>query len=198
VAQQKKDGTPAYATREEVEQAVELLSPADEVRLKKFASYRMRGLGSKSAYRDADDLLREAIKSVWIGAGDPNEGRRWRKNEVTFVAQIFGAMRSIASHWKEASDDGETYLESDLIVETDNGETLSPLDNAPSTAAGPERTMTAKDELEAIYRRFQGDEDPALVLEGIKEQWSGPEIIERLLPKKRYEAALKKIRYHVR
>jgi hypothetical protein len=199
VAQQKKDGTPEHATREEVEQAVVSLSPADRVRLEKFARYKMRGLGRRAANRDHEDLLREAISSTWIGAGDTNEGRRWRKKEVTFCAHVLGAMRSIASHWKEASDDDEAYLDSELTVESENGEVLSPVENAPSAAAGPERTLSAKEQLGVIYRLFQNDDDAALVLEGIREDWSGPEIMEQLgLPQNRYEAALKRIRYRLK
>jgi hypothetical protein len=199
VAQQKKDDTPEYATREDVERAVESLSPADWTRLENFAKYKIRGLGRKAANRDHEDLSREAITSTWIGAGDPNEGRRWRNKGVTFFAHILGAMRSIASHWKEAADEDEAYLDSELTVETEDGEMLSPVENAPSAAAGPERTLAAKEQLGVIYRLFQNDDDAALVLEGIREGWGGAEIMEQLgLPKNLYEAALKRIRYRVK
>jgi hypothetical protein len=199
VAQQRKNDTPEYATREDVERAVESLSPTDRVRLENFAKYKIRGLGRKAASRDHADLLREAITSTWIGAGDSNEGRRWRKKDITFFVHVLGAMRSIASHWKAAADEEEAYLDSELTIETEDGEMLSPIENAPSAGADPERTLAAKEQLGVIYRLFQGDDDAAMVLEGIREGWSGPEIMEHLgLPKNRYEAALRRIRYRVK
>jgi hypothetical protein len=199
VADQNKDVNSEYATREDVERAVDSLSSADEMRLEKFASYRIKGLGRKATGRDHEDLRGEAIKATWIGAGDSTEGRRWRKRNVTFVQHIIGAMRSIASHWKEAAEDDEAQLDSDLAFEGIDGEMLSPVENAPSNAPDQERSLSAKEQLGAIFRLFQNDHDAALVIEGIRECWSGPEIMERLgLPKNRYEAALKRIRYHAK
>lgn len=199
MAQQKRDASEEYATREDVERAVESLSQADERRLKKFARYKLRGLGRKAMHRDHEDLLGEAIKSTWVGAGDPGEGRRWRQKDVTFVQHMLGAMRSIASHWKDSADDCEARLESDLRVETGEGETLSPIANTPSGVPDQERSLLAKEQLAAIYRLFERDDDAALVIEGIREGWTGPEIMERLaLQKNRYEAALRRIRYQVK
>jgi hypothetical protein len=197
VKRPKKDARQEYATREDVERAVDGLSRADELRLEKYARYRVRGLRNRT--KDHEDLLREAITSTWIGAGEPDEGRRWRKNEITFVQHVIGSMRSVASHWKRGADRGEALLDSDLAVEAEGGGILSPVDNAPSQAPDQERVLLAKEQLGAVYRLFQNDDDAALVLEGIREGWTGPEIIDRLaLPKNRYEAALKRIRYHVK
>lgn len=199
MADKKKDVKPEFATREDVERAIDSLSSADEVRLEKFARYKIQGLGRKALGRDYEDLFQEAIKSTLIGAGDREEGRHWRKTNVTFVQHLFGTMRSIASHWKEAVDDNEAQLDSDSIVETEDGDILSPVENAPSNAPDQERSVAAKEQLGAIFRLFQNDDDAALVIEGIREGWNGPEIMERLdLPKNRYEAALKRIRYHVK
>ncbi len=199
MADQKKDVNSEYATREDVERAVDSLSPVDEMRLEKFAHYRMRGLGRKATGRDHEDLRREAITSTWIGAGDLKEGRRWRKSNVTFVQHMIGAMRSISSHWKESAEDNEAQLDSELAFEDRDGEMVSLVENAPSNAPDQERSLAAKEQLGAIFRLFQNDDDAALVIEGIRESWSGPEIMEQLgLSKNRYEAALKRIRYHVK
>lgn len=79
VAEKRKDDKTQYATREDVEKAVEQLSPEDERRLQKFALYRIRGLGRKAVGWSHEDLQREAITATWIGAEDPDEGGRWRK-----------------------------------------------------------------------------------------------------------------------
>jgi DNA-directed RNA polymerase specialized sigma24 family protein len=194
----EESSRPEHATREDVERAVESLSKADELRLETYAKYKVRGLGRKAMNRDYEDLLQEAFKSTWIGAEDPNEGRRWRKTEVSFVYHMLGAMRSIASHWKESFDD-DAHLDSELAVETADGEILTPLENAPSSTPNQERTLIAKEELGAIFQMFQADDDAALIIEGMREEWTGPEIMEQLsIPKNRYEAALKRIRYHIR
>lgn len=97
LTKREENARPEHATRDDVERAVESLSKADELRLEKYAKYKVRGLGRKAMNRDYEDLLQEAFKSTCIGAEDPNEGRRWRKTEVSFVHHMLGAMRSIAS-----------------------------------------------------------------------------------------------------
>ncbi|MBZ5532079.1 MAG: hypothetical protein LAO20_11665 [Acidobacteriia bacterium] len=199
MAREKKDSKPEYGTRDDVERAVESLSSEDELRLARFARYKIRGLGRKAKGRDHEDLRSEAIKATWIGAGGGDEGRRWKKSTVPFVQQLLGAMRSIASHWKAAHDEDETYLDSEVAVETGDGDILSPVDNAPSGAPSQERDLLAKEALNSVYQMFHDDDDAALVIEGIKEGWSGPEITEQLgLSRKQYEAAIKRIRYRVR
>ena len=143
MAREKKESKPEYATRDDVERAVESLSSADESRLAQYARYKIRGLGRRAMGRDDEDLRGEAIKSIWIGAEDGEEGRRWKKNTVPFVQQLLGAMRSIASHWKAAHDEDEAYLDSELAVETEYGEVLSPVENASSGGPSQERVLTA-------------------------------------------------------
>jgi hypothetical protein len=199
VAREKKESKPEYATRDDVERAVESLSSADESRLAQYARYKIRGLGRRAMGRTDKDLRGEAIKSTWIGAVEGDEGRRWKKNTVPFVQHLIGAMRSIASHWKLAYDEDEAYLDSEVAVETDEGEVLGPVENAPSGAPSQERDLIAKETLNFVYRMFHDDDEAALVIEGIKEGWSGPEIVGQLgLSQKQYDAAIKRIRYRVR
>jgi hypothetical protein len=199
VAKTRKDDKAQYATREDIKKAVEQLSPEDDRRLEKFAQYRIRGLGRRAMGRSHEDLRREAITATWIGAEDPDEGRRWRMADVSFLQHLRGAMRSISSHWKEAADENEAWLESEVTIEAEDGQLLSPLDNAPSKAPDQERVLSAKEQLGAVDLLFQNDDDAALVLEGIKEGWTGPEIMQKFkLPRNRYEAALKRIRYKVK
>ena len=86
-----------------------------------------------------------------------------------------------------------------MAVETDEGETLRPLDVIASSRPNPEETLSTQEQLDAIYRFFETDEDAALVLEAIREGWSSMEAVERLsIPRNRYDAALRRIRYHVK
>jgi hypothetical protein len=188
-----------YASRDDIEKALELLSPEDEKQLERFSRYKVRGLGRAALGRDHEDLLGEAIKSTWTGAEESGEGRRWRKAEISLVQHLLGAVRSISSHWKESANENEAWLESEVADETDAGELLSPIRNFSSGAPNQEREVSAKEQLGAIYDLFTDDYDAALVLEGIKEGWTAREIIEHLgLPKNRYEAAIKRIRYKVK
>jgi len=199
VAEQKKDVKEQCATREDVRRAAESLSPTDAKRLERFAVYRVRGLGRKAMSRDHEDLLREAITSTWIGAEDTSHGRSWRKAEVSFVQHLLGAMRSIASHWKEAFDENEAYLDSEMTIETEEGETRGPIQSAPSGEPSQERVLIAKEELRAISLLFETDIEAALIIEEIKEGWSGPETMRRLgMTRNQYEAAVRRIRYHVK
>ena len=75
--------------------AIQSLSDADNLRLEKFARFRIRGLGRASAGRDWRDLLGEALAATL----DPNH-RRWNKS-VTFVQHLLGAMRSISTAWRK-------------------------------------------------------------------------------------------------
>lgn len=199
MARNKKDDSGIAATRDDVERAIAALTRADEQRLDRFARYKVRGLGRRALGRDNKDLLHDALLSTLSGTESETAGRRWYKNRVDFVGHLLGAMRSIASHWKEAFDEKEAHLESEVSVETEDGEILSPIERTQSTAPSQERIFFAKEVLGQVYKLFQNDDLAALVIEGIRENWTGPETMDRLeIPKDEYEAAIKRIRYQVR
>ena len=58
-------------------------------------------------------------------------------------------MRSISSHWREQFDVDEPLLESEILQTTKEGELLSPLNIAGSSAPGAERILAAIAELRA-------------------------------------------------
>jgi len=199
VAKNKKERADAAATRDDVVLAIDALTYAQKRRLEKFARYKILGLGRKAGRRDHQELQQDAFTSTLLGVESESEGRRWYKNRVDFVGHLIGAMRSIASHWAEAFDEAEPLLDSEMAVETEDGKISSPISEAQSTAPDQERTLSAKEKLAEILRLFQNDDEAVMVLEGIREGWTGPEIMDGLgLSRDKFEAAMKRIRYRIK
>lgn len=113
--------------------AIEALTVGEQLKLKQFAAWRMRGLGRAGRGHTPEDLLGEAVLRVLEGAANNGSGRRWTGN-VDLVTHLAGAMRSISSHWKRDFDEHETDLESEILKRTEQGDATSPLDNAVSHA----------------------------------------------------------------
>ncbi len=187
------------ASRADIDQAIAALSLSDQRRIEMAAKYFFRGLGRKARERTWEDLLHEAYLSVLKGAGGTGEGRRWPKDEVPFVTFIGKVMQSIASHWKEAWDDNEAVLESDILIMMEDGELQSPLSNLASPVLSQEQSFSGKERLDAVLRLFAGDNEASLIIEAWGLGMTGPEIQEQFgLPEERYEAGRKRIRYQVK
>ena len=108
-------------------------------------------------------------------------------------------MQSIASHWKEAWDDNEAVLESDILIMMEDGELQSPLSNLASPVLSQEQSFSGKERLDAVLRLFAGDNEASLIIEAWGLGMTGPEIQEQFgLPEERYEAGRKRIRYQVK
>lgn len=181
------------ATPAEVWQAIEGLTPAQLLRLEKFARWRVRGLGRKSLGRDYRDLLQEGLTSTLAGT------RRWNKHAVDLVGHLLGTMRSISSHWDEQCDDAEPYLESEVITNTAEGEEINPLRQTASNAPSQDRVAMAKEELAKIEKVFEEDPIAILVIHGLREGMKGPEIQQILeISRNKYDAAVKRIRRNLR
>jgi hypothetical protein len=166
VAKNKEQDAGSTATRDDVARAVDALLPADWKRLEKFAHYKVMAIGIKALGRSGGDLLEDAFTSTLVGCESATEGRRWYKDQVGFAGHLFGAMRSIASHRKEAFDEKEAHLDAEVTIEAEDGELLSPLEKAESEVPNQERAFLAKEKLGEIFRMFQNDDDAALVIEG--------------------------------
>jgi hypothetical protein len=108
------------ATSEEIEEAFNALSDVELVKLKKFAAFRIRGIGRAALGRNGGDLLQEAFISLVTG------DRRWNKEKVNMFGFLHGAVESISSHWGEKSDPDaptpdEAKLESEFIRKVRQG-----------------------------------------------------------------------------
>lgn len=176
---------------EEIVAALEALTAPQLLRLEKFARYRVRGLGRAARWRDHKDLLGEAVTSTLAG------NRRWNK-KVSLDAHLFGAMRSISTHWREQYDPTEASLESELLRRSEEGETYSPMGQVPSCAPDAERVAAAKEKVERIVQLFADDLYVSLILTGWHEGKTGREIQEMLgIPQNDYDAAIRRMRRNI-
>ena len=187
------------ASRADIDQAFAGLSLADQRRIEMSAKYFFRGLGRKARERTWEDLLHEAYLSILKGSVGAGEGRRWPKDEVPFVTFLGKVMQSIASHWKEAWDENEAMLESDILIVMEDGELQSPLSNIASPVPSQEQSFSGKERLEAALSLFVDDSEASLIIEAWGLGMTGPEIQEQFgLSEERYEAGRKRIRYQVK
>jgi hypothetical protein len=188
---------PVFATRADVDAAIEALSPADERRIEKTSRYYIRGLGKLTRSRSYKELQQDAITAIYIGAEDADAGRHWPKNEVSFVKFFIRTMESTVSHW--ADEAKREVLDSETVAETEDGETRTLLSQTPDPTPSPERELIAKEEVAQIVGVFNDDSEAWVVLEAWKLGMKGPEIMRDYgLSEKTYEAARKRIRYKVK
>jgi hypothetical protein len=193
-----KKRAPVFATRAEIDAAIEALSREDQTRLKKIAQYRFAGLGRRARGKDHEDLLHDAMVSIYRGAASPNEGRHWPKDDVPLIAFVAQGIRSVASHWAEA-DEHEPMLDSEMSIETGDGGLRSPIDGTASSLPSQERDAIAKEKLEGVLRLFESDNDASTIIEAWSLEMEGPEIVRQFnMSENRYEAGRKRIRYKVK
>jgi hypothetical protein len=196
-----RDTRDECAAAAEVVAAIESLSAEEYYRLKRFARYRIRGLGRAAVDQTYTSLLHEAVASTLEGAEGGTVGRKWAKNRVPFVNHLFGAMRSISSHWKEAYERRgmeSEQLDCELTSEDDSGNLLRPVEQAIDSGADTSRSYAAKELLDALEKHFTGDEDVLFVIEARKEGMTAPEIVAEFgLTQKKVNAIMQRIRYFI-
>jgi CheY-like chemotaxis protein len=196
-----------WATREEIDQAIGALSPAQWLKLQKYAKWRVPVLPRSASY-DWKDLLNESLLSTLIGAQGNGSGRRWNKR-VDFLMHLTGAIRGISSQRKDKTGARE-ILECEAINCDAAGQELSPLDNlgpgdsrderlrvAVTEGFQPaaERQLIAKEKVDGMFRDFKDDKEATFVLEGGSEGMKKHEIMQKYeLTEKQYDAATKRIR----
>jgi len=143
-------------TTVDVARAIHALSSADLVRLKALARLWTRG-------QDAlgwSDVLHEAIARALGGA------RRWPPG-VPIVAFLSGIMRSICEdHWRRARREGQLIAREEDVADL-GGE---------DAASDPERTLAAAQALAAVNDLFAGDAVALMVIAGLSDGLSPPEI----------------------
>jgi len=179
-----------YATDAEVEAAIRTLSEADAMRLGRSAAFRARSLNGLGLGIDAKDLLQEAIVRTVSGGNATGPGaRRWRKG-VPFVKHLDQAMRSIASHARDA-------LANATIVPASQEESDGRTDGIAllSRIPDPERHSAAHEYLEKVSKKFAEDDLVGLVVEGLSTGMKGPEIQKDLgITETQFETAMTRLR----
>jgi len=160
--------------------ALKLVSEIDLLRLKTIARLHARGLPPDIGW---DDLLQEAFTRVITGQRIQPEG-------VATVAFLAGIMRSLkAEHLRRVYKGGRHTLRLDQAV----GESrdLELCDPAP----GPERSLSARQELNAIKQLFAGDPVALQIIAGLGKGLSAEQIRAAAgLSKMDYDSARRRMR----
>lgn len=177
-----------------VHQATKALTQAQLLKLRKFAAFRIRGLGRAACGRTADDLLREAQLRTLMGAESTIKGRHWNNN-VDFVMHFTGVICSISSSWKRTFDGNEPYLESDVVTVDPYGNESSPIESIPFLAPSPEAEIISKEKVSELFQLIRDDVNATCVLQGLLEGMTRHEIISRFkIDNKQFQAAIRRIR----
>ena len=180
---------PRPATREEIEEAIQALTPAQLIRLEKTAWFSHRALGPHGAGRNEGDLLSDAIIAGL-------EGRRnWVKDNCDFLTFLTGVMRSLASHIR----DGKATDAFDKIAPKPENEQDN-ADEIPTQApVDPERPLLERDLDRQVRERFKNDAVALLVYEAFLDDMKPADIRSCLgITENEYHAAAKRLRRAVR
>ena len=179
----------------ELLRAVRALTPAEQLRLRDVAKFRICGLGRAAGGRDWEDLLSEAFCRTLMGATDPKNGRHWNKS-VDLIRHLTEAMRSIANSWKrQFIEEKNTYLVSELQTCDAEGDEYSPLDNVASRHVLADERLIEQEIEDQIFAVLRGDPEATQVLQGWMDGFRKHEILPKFgLDEKRYEAAVRRIR----
>jgi RNA polymerase sigma-70 factor (ECF subfamily) len=143
--------------------ALGMVSGMELLRLKTIARVYARGLPPDVAW---DDLLQEALTRIISGA-------RQRPQDLPVVAFVAGIMRSLrAEHWRRAgrrSGGNKTMPPGRIGHGSRQAE-------VPDAAAGPERSLSAQQELAAIERLFADDAVVLNIIAGLGQGLSAQQI----------------------
>jgi DNA-directed RNA polymerase specialized sigma24 family protein len=150
--------------------ALKLVSDIDLLRLKALARLYARGLPADVTW---EDLVQEALTRVLVGARVVPEG-------VPMVAFLAGVMRSLRSEQRRRA----------RVRESDVRE-IELRDAEP----GPERALSARQELGAIRQIFAGDATVLEIIAGLAEGLTAAQICKtRGISNTDYESARKRMR----
>jgi CheY-like chemotaxis protein len=192
------------ATRDEIDRAIDILTPTELRKLQKWADKQVRRLGRASCWRDGKDLFNDAVLSTLNGR------KKWNRSAVDFAGHMWFAIKNISFCWKQKFNEWEPSLESDMITRNAEGDEMSPLENIDSAdpsvlasapwlsrpAPAPDESLLEKEEHGRIFRTFANDKEAIAVLQGrLEGMTTAREIMqEHKLTKRQYEAATKRIR----
>lgn len=197
VTDQPRSKSEKIATVDEISEAVERLLPDEWLKLNAYGKNRARFMALYGGAYDGPDLVKDAIIALL------EERRTWNPKKVNFVGVLLGAMKSIASNYKEKSlASGYSLPDSQVATEEEDGEAVSVIEQHPDSRLSPERQMLVKERQEAtttlvadIYEFFQGDAEAQLVMDGWRDGLSGTAIMETLeIDRTKYETIVRRIR----
>lgn len=180
------------ASEAEVVAAIASLTAKQLLKLQKYAEYKIHGLGRKALGKNWQDLLQTAhFKTI-------SRERHWNKMNVDFFGHLTGAIRSIASNWRDEFQDCEPRLESELVRPDASWKMRSPLDQAPDHRSGPGSDYSAQELLHEFENLLVDDDIGLQILLGLRDGMSPAEIRDLCkLDTKGYETAAKRVRRRI-
>ena len=171
----------------ELRRAIEALTVADKLRLKRSADFWV-GVRGLTPQRTAEDLLAEAqLKTL-------TRERQW-KRDFTLVQHLRESMKSISHNWAKKREHKETYLFSEISNPNPDGKELSPIDTLESDQPTADRSVEGRSEVAQIFKLFTDDREATQVLQGWLDELKPNEIRKKYgFDEKRFGAAKKRIR----
>lgn len=189
------------ATLDELTAAIDGLSRVERKKLEMAARYWLQGLGRMAAKYDWKDLFNETVEAFYRA-----DGRKWKKDEVDIIRTLTEAMRSVANNWKRSFDEQEVRLESELITTSESGTESNPYADYPDPRPNAQQLLETDEQLAEVVQQIakiekiiEPRERAALILMGMKDGLSGPELKKELeISQTEYETEMTWIRRKVR
>jgi hypothetical protein len=169
----------AYATAEEIGEAVESLTEAELGRIHRAAQYALFG----TEYTNPLELLGEAVQRTLEGVG-VKEGRHWPK-DVHFVAYVIRTMQSIADGSSDSTIQSRTaHLEimagrdgdAELALAQEGFSSPDVVEQALEVEETTERQARAAADSALIEAHFADDEEVQFLIMGDKDGMKPDEI----------------------
>jgi hypothetical protein len=183
--------TEKIATIEELDLAIEKLTLAEWAKLHAFARNRARMMALRGSTFMAEDLLGQAVVALL------DERRRWNPKKVNFVGVLMGAIKSIASNYMAATENGDFALPASQVSSAaQNGDkTPTATEAHADSLPNPEQVVVVSNMLSEVYYSFRDDPEAIVVMDGWRDRMTGPEIIEALeIDRNAYETIVRRIR----
>lgn len=169
----------AYATTEDICEAVERLTEAELGRIRRAAQYVLFG----TEYTDPLELLSEAVQRTLEGV-DVKQGRHWPK-DVDFVAYIIKTMQSIADGSSSSITQSRTaYLETmagndgdaEFALAQEGFSSPDVVEQALEVEETNERQARAAADAALIEAHFANDDEIQFLIMGDKDGMTPSEI----------------------
>jgi DNA-directed RNA polymerase specialized sigma24 family protein len=182
--QEPPEGEQAPATAEELRAAIAAMTCAELDRVAFYARGKAAALAALGLGISGDDLLQEAMERTVKGR------RPWRKR-VSLARHLIGVVSSIAGHAAKKHA-GLVFVSSEPPEAGERGLHLR--------APGPDPDQEgAAARLRHIRRRFADDPDVLVLIDDLREGFTGPETKQRHgFSETRYNTTMKRMRRTVR
>lgn len=172
-----------YACIEEICEAVDKLTLAEKVKLKKFAQFRILAMGRKARFQDEETLLYEAIDRALSGI------RKWYPKKASFFYFLHGAIRSISS-----KDHTKSTYEVDDPKQNTKPITIEFDETKHASKSNQYQELSDKEVVQQVRDLFSGEPLMQDIIDGYMEGMTASEVqaILEISPQK-YDACRKKL-----